>query len=77
MSIQGLMSTLIWTELSTAVNADFDIELPLKSGKETTKVIRELVKLCFSSQPFCVDCDGGVGYPEECKACSGYKGGMQ
>ena len=44
MSKKGITATVIWTQLIDAVLKDFSIELPRNTGKETTKLIREIAK---------------------------------
>ena len=46
----GLIKTIIWTQISEAIKKDFNIDLPLKTGPETTKVIEDITDMIKSAQ---------------------------
>lgn len=43
--MKGLYKTLIWTQLTEAIEKDFSIKLPRTTGPETTKVINNIAEL--------------------------------
>lgn len=49
MSIKRVLGTILWTLLSNAIQKDFGITLPKKSGNETTKMINEIVGMIEES----------------------------
>lgn len=42
---KGFLKTVAYTQLCAAIKNDFDIELPMKSGKETTRAIEGMLGL--------------------------------
>ena len=42
---KGFLKTVAYTQLCAAIKNDFDIELPMKSGKETTRAIEEMLEV--------------------------------
>lgn len=45
MSIEGTLKTVIWTQLSQAIEKDYGIVLPQKAGKHTTDLISDIAKV--------------------------------
>jgi hypothetical protein len=63
MSVQGMASTTLWTQLLTALRKDCpDIQLSDNAGPETAKVIREVVSVAFPVK------EGGSDAASETKA---------
>ena len=42
---KGLLKTVAYTQLCEAIKKDFGIELPMKSGEETTRAVEEMLDI--------------------------------
>lgn len=47
---KGLVKTILWTQIAEAIEKDFNIELPEKTGPETSKIINDLAKFICDIQ---------------------------